>query len=112
MSTEFAALQRQETQSLVPFSPSINVVCCHWVYKFKHHPDGFIAYYKAQLVAKEFHQTHGVDYIKTFGQVVKQATIHVVLALAVQVNWPLQQLHVTNAFLHGILHEEIYMVQP
>lgn len=43
---------------------------------------------------------------------VKQSTICVVLALAVHFQWHLQQLDVTNAFLHGILHEDIYMTQP
>lgn len=43
---------------------------------------------------------------------VKQATIQVVLMPAVHYVWPLQQLDVTNAFLHGILREEIYKQQP
>lgn len=35
-----------------------------------------------------------------------------ILALAVQFHWPLHQLDVTNAFLHGILKEDIYTTQP
>ena len=54
----------------------------------------------------------GLDYIDTFSLVVKPTTIHVVFALAVHYNWCLHQLDVTNAFLHGLLNEEIYMCQP
>lgn len=32
-------------------------------------------------------------------------------SLAVYYNWTLQQLDVTNAFLHGIFQEEIFMTQ-
>lgn len=36
-------------------------------------------------------------------------TILVVLALVVMYNWSLKQLDVTNAFLHGFLHEKVLM---
>jgi hypothetical protein len=44
--------------------------------------------------------------------VVKPTTICLVHALTAQFNWSLRQLDVKNAFLHGILHEEVYMTQP
>lgn len=89
MSTEFSTLQRQRTWSLVPYSPTMNVVRCCWVYKLKHRPNGSIARYKARLVAKGFHPTHGVDYNETFSPIVKQPTIQVVSALTVHFDWPL-----------------------
>ena len=51
---EFSALQRQQTWSLVPAAPGINLVGCKWVYKLKLHSDGSIACYKAWLVQKDF----------------------------------------------------------
>jgi len=43
---------------------------------------------------------------------VKPATIRTVLTLVVTQGWLLRQLDVHNAFLHGLLIEDIYMVQP
>ena len=39
-------------------------------------------------------------------------TIRVILSLAANLDWPMKQFDVKNAFLHGDLEEEVYMDLP
>ena len=57
-------------------------------------------------------QQAGLDFSETFSPIVKQPTVKVVLSIALHHHWSLQQLDVSNAFLHGTLQEEVYMHQP
>jgi len=66
---------------------------------------------KAQLVAHSFSQQEGIDYLETFSPVVKPTMI-LVLTIVVSYGWNIHQLDVHNAFLNGILQEEVYMAQP
>ncbi|KAM0984150.1 hypothetical protein ACFX14_011746 [Malus domestica] len=112
MQEEIDALHSQKTWSLVPLPPNKNLVGCKWIYKIKKHADGSVARYKARLVAQGYSQEEGVDYLETFSPVVKPTTIRLIFALAAQFKWSLRQLDVKNAFLHGILQDEVYMAQP
>jgi histone deacetylase 1/2 len=112
MDEEYSALLKNNTWHLVPASRGTNIIDCKWVYKVKRRADGSIDRYKARLVAKGFKQRYGIDYEDTFSPVVKAATIHLVLSLVVSHGWHLRQLDVKNAFLHGVLEEEVYMRQP
>ncbi|CAL9007689.1 unnamed protein product [Prunus brigantina] len=106
MADEFNALLRAGTWILVPRTPAMNVLPNKWIFRVKRNSDGTIQRYKARLVANGFHQQPGLDYGETFSPVVNHSTIRLILALSVQFSWPVRQLDVQNAFLHGYLDEE------
>jgi hypothetical protein len=103
---------RHGTWELVPPPPDCQAVGCKWVFRVKRHPNGSITQFKARLVAKGYHQWPGLDYSETFSPVMKPATIRTVHTIVVMQGWSLWQLDVNNAFLHGNLHETVYMSQP
>ncbi|WJZ84536.1 hypothetical protein VitviT2T_004136 [Vitis vinifera] len=82
MNEEMKSLHKNETWELVECPPRKKPVGCRWIYTVK---------YKADA---------------------KINTIRVLLSLAANLDWPLQQFDVKNAFLHGELSEEVYMDLP
>ncbi|GKV34843.1 hypothetical protein SLEP1_g43185 [Rubroshorea leprosula] len=113
MKEELEALHNNNTWTLVPSpSPQTNIVGSKWVFKTKLHSDGSIDRFKARLVARGYSQVPGLDFDETFSPVLKPTTLRLVIALATTLSWPLRQLDVKNAFLHGKLKEEVYISQP
>ena len=103
---------RNNTWKLVPQPHKRPVIGCKWIYKTKPSADGTPPKYKAHLVAKGFLQEGGIDYHETFSPVIKVTTIRLLLSLAISKKWHIRQLDLSNAFLHRVLHELIYMDQP
>ena len=85
---------------------------CKLVYKINYNSDGGVDRYKACLVVKGYTQIEGVDYCETFSPTTKLTltSLRCLLTIAATRNW--FTLDVENAFLHGTLHEIIYIDLP
>ncbi|RVX00109.1 Retrovirus-related Pol polyprotein from transposon TNT 1-94 [Vitis vinifera] len=103
MVDEMAALHSNGTWDLVVLPSGKSTVGCRWVYAVKVGPDGQIDRLKARLVAKGYTQVYGSDYGDTFSPVAKIASVRLLLSMAAMCSWPLYQLDIKNAFLHGDL---------
>ena len=101
-----------DTWEHVPLPKGRKLVRCKWVYRTKYGLDGIVDKHKYHLVAKGFSQVEGIDYTETFSPVAKINSVRLVLSLAASFKWEVHQMDIKSAFLHGDLHEGIYMEQP
>ena len=109
---ELNALEKNQTWVISRLPDGKKTVGCQWIFKVKHKADGSVERLKARLVAKGYTQAYGIDYQETFAPVAKLNTIRVLLSLAANLDWPLHQLDIKNAFLNGDLEEEVFMEFP
>jgi len=112
MDEKMEALTSRETWKLVIAPTDTVIVDCRWVFALKYQLDGSVDRYKANLVAKGYTQTYGIDYFETFLPVARMNSIKILFSIALNLLWSLFQLDVKNAFLYGDLQEEVYMEQP
>ena len=95
---EMRALEKNGTWTVVEKPRGKKLVSCKWVFTPKYMADGTLDKLKARLVARGFTQTYGLDYQETFAPVAKLNTIRVLLSVAANLEWPLHQLDIKNAF--------------
>jgi hypothetical protein len=67
---------------------------------------------KARLVARGCSQVEGLDFEETFASVARLEAIRILLAFATSKGFKLYQMDVKNAFLNGVIQEEVYIRQP
>ena len=83
-----------------------------WVLKIKRGAQGEIERFKARYVAKGFDQVYGVDFFETWAPLGRYATLRALLSICVV--WDLETKHIDIkcAFPNGVLHLDVYIVQP
>ena len=109
---EVHALELNCTWDVVDLPPGKKSIGSKWVFTIKYNADRTIERYKARLVCCGNHQVECVAYEETFAPVAKMDTVRTLLEVAVAKNWEVHQMDVSNAFLHGDLEEEVYMILP
>ncbi|CAM8895376.1 unnamed protein product [Rhodiola kirilowii] len=112
MNKEITALEMNHTWIITELPPNQPLTDCKWIFRIKLKSDGTIERYNTRLVAKGFTQIEGIDYNENFAPVAKITTVRCLLVVAVIRSWPIFQLDVDNAFLHGSLDEYVYMKLP
>ena len=109
METEMKSLNENDVWDLVELPPGQKTVGSKCVFKKKIGADGSV---QARLVAQGYTQKYGTDLDETFCPVVRQESLHLLIALPVQHGLKLHQVDVATAFLNGTLEEEVFMKQP
>lgn len=110
MQKELQALHANNTWALVDLHPGKKPIGSKWVYKIKLKADDSVERYKAILVARGYNQNWDIGFEETFSPVIKMTTVRCIIVIAASKGWDLFQLDVNNAFLHGDLVEEVYML--
>jgi hypothetical protein len=111
MQSKYSALISNGTWTLILKPQGAHIVSGKWVFKQKFNP-GSLDKHKSGWVVRGFSQCSGIDFLETFTPIVKSATIRTVLMLNALCRWPVKQLDVSNAFLHGQLQENVFCQQP
>lgn len=104
---ELSQLKAKGTWKLITRTQEMKPVKNKWVFKVKKDQNGNVNRFKARLVAKGFIQQEGIDYQETFSPVVKFTTLRSLLAVANQLDWEIEQLDVSKAFLNCQLQKTI-----
>jgi len=110
MAREIEALDLNNTWTIVDLPPGRKAINCKWVYKVKYNADGSIERYKAHLVIRGDKQVEGFDYNETFGLLAKITSVRCFLLVTTAKEWELHQMDVNNAFLNGVLEEEVCLL--
>ena len=110
MQSQMDSLMKNDTWDLVSLPKEKHALPCKWGYKMKIIGD-VVPKYKARLVAKGFKQEKGVDFDEILSPVMKMTTLRCVLGLVAKDDMELHQMDVKTTFLHGDLHDDIYMWQ-
>ncbi|KAI9194923.1 hypothetical protein LWI28_010161 [Acer negundo] len=95
---EMKALEKNQTWEMSALPSGKRIVGCKWIFTVKHKAVGSVERFKAQLVAKGFTQSYGIDYQETFALVAKLNTVRVLLSLVASLDWVLHQLDVKKPF--------------
>lgn len=83
-----------------------------WVLEVKRDAVGRVEKYKGRLVVLGCRQIPGRDFDEVFAPTVQRNTLRIMLALAAENDFEVQQTDVKTAFLNGELDEQVFVLPP
>ncbi|GJT43648.1 ribonuclease H-like domain-containing protein, partial [Tanacetum coccineum] len=107
MQDELLQFKLQKVWTLVDLPYGNKAIGTKWVYTNKKDDRGIVVRNKARLVAQGYTQEEGIDYDEVFAPVARIEAIRLFLAYASFMNFIVYQMDVKNAFLYGIIEEEV-----
>ncbi|KAF8703024.1 Reverse transcriptase (RNA-dependent DNA polymerase), partial [Rhizoctonia solani] len=111
MAKEVSTLEQMGTYKLTDLPPKRKAMGNKWVLVLKHNENSTPMQHKARLVAQGFSQQPSIDFDKTFAPIVRLDSICMLVSIANQYNWDIQQLDVNLAYLHAKVNKDLYMQQ-
>jgi hypothetical protein len=105
-------LVENDTWELVDPPKGCKIIGSQCIFTKKVNEYGLPVKYKGHIVAQSFFQIEGIDYFKTFVPVPQHPTLCLLLTLSLRYNLKMGQIDIKNAYLNGILAEEIFRHQP
>lgn len=112
MDKEINALEKNKTWNMVYLPKGRKPIGSKWVFKVTYKANGDLETYKARQVANRYYQNLEQIMMKPFHQWSKMTTFRCLVAITANRGWMLNQLDVKNAFLHGDIQEDVYMIPP
>jgi hypothetical protein len=112
MHEELENFERNQVWTLIEPLHNVNVIGTKWVFKTKQGEDCEVVRNMAHLVMQGFSQVEGLDFGETFVPVAHLEVIRIVFAFVASKGFKLYQMNVKNAFLNGVIKEEVYIRQP
>ena len=97
---------------MVPRPKDTHVIGIKWIFKNKIDEDGEVVRNKSRLVAQGCTQVEGVDFDESFALIARLESIWILLSILCIMKFKLYQIDVKNAFLNGVLNEEVFVEQP
>lgn len=104
MRAELKTYAENSTWTLVPRRIDVRSFGCRWVFAKKCNKHGQVIRYKARLLAKNFKQKFGIDFIEMYSPAAKRSVLTVFLAR----RYMTKQLDADRAFWNSDLKEQVY----
>jgi hypothetical protein len=107
--TEVTKLQALDTWEVMDLPMGRKPIGCRFVFAIKYTPTGLIDRYKARLVAQDYSQKPGEDFLETFSPTIRAESLRVLLAIGALEDLEIRQIDVVSAYPRSKLHATVYL---